>query len=344
MDRVLEIGGHAAGYCGRLHVHAGDDVVRVETGDTPPAWASTTAMDTYLHAGKRRIATSDPGLIRSLADKADIVVCEAGTADALLALGFDDWQTGVKLAITPFGLTGPKRNWRATPSTLLAMGGYTYLTGDPGRSPLTLPGHYVEFQAGALGYTSAVACRFNDTDDCIDLAMLDTVMSLSQFTTVRWHCTGEIRTRHGNDFYFVVPSNLYPCEDGWIYINIVPTFWDAFVVFVDMPELLVDERFMTNDLRIEHREVLHTLTAPFFGGQTRQALFERAEAVRVPLGMVQSLAEVLADPHLAERRFWHPAKVEGQPVKCPDLPFQLDDRQLRALELNEPRTTGDFGA
>ena len=29
-DRVLEIGNFAAGYCGRLLVHAGHDVVRVE--------------------------------------------------------------------------------------------------------------------------------------------------------------------------------------------------------------------------------------------------------------------------------------------------------------------------
>ena len=122
MDRVLELGGHAAGYCGRLFVQAGCDVARVETEERPPGWVSDEAMDLYLHAGKRRIRTDDAALIAELASKADVVVAEGATADAVGALGFDAWDAPVKTAITPFGRTGPKRNWQASTNVLLAMG------------------------------------------------------------------------------------------------------------------------------------------------------------------------------------------------------------------------------
>ena len=47
-----------------------------------------------------------------------------------------------------FGPDGPACDWQATGSVLLAMGGYTALTGDPGRAPLTLPGHSAEYPNG----------------------------------------------------------------------------------------------------------------------------------------------------------------------------------------------------
>jgi len=345
LDKVLEIGGYAAAYCGRLLCREGADVVRID-GVRPPAWASDFAMDLYLHAGKRRLATDDTGLIAELAARADIVICESDTADALDATGFDTWQCGVRLAITPFGRTGPKRNWRATPGILLAMGGYTHIIGDPDRAPLTLPGHYVEFQAGAIGFAAATANRFSGRDGAIDLSLFETVMSLSQFTTVRYHCAGEIRARHGNDFYFVEPSELYACRDGWVYIGIVPGFWDAFTVFIDRPDLLIDDRFTTNELRVRNRFALHAEIAPIIRGWTRAELTTRADETRIPLGVVLSFAEVLADPHLAARAAWEPltAAVEGSPaVRSPAVPFRINDTLPIERSLQLVTTRPDAG-
>ncbi len=321
MDRVLEIGGFAAGYCGRQFVRQGADVVRVDGHETWPGWSSTAASDAFLHAGKRRVADLADETLAELAGRADVVVCEAAIADALAQLGFDAWTTSVKIAITPFGLTGPKRNWQATPHTLLAMGGYTYLIGDEGRAPLSLPGHYVEYQSGALAHAAANACLLAERADSVDISMLETVMSLSQFTTVRWHCAGEIRGRHGSDFWFVVPSELFRCADGWAYVNIVPSFWDAFTVFLDKPELLVDERFTTNDLRMLNRDALHALTADVLAGLSKAELLDRAESCRIPLGVVLTLDEVLDDPHLNARQSWETVQmIDGRLIKVPRQP------------------------
>jgi len=336
-ERVLEIGEFAAGYCGRLFAHAGCDVVRIESEHPAPGWVSTAASDLYLHAGKRRVATTDPGLIAELAGRAQIVVAEAETADALEAMGFDAWQAPVKVAITPFGRTGPRRNWRATPHVLLAMGGYTQLMGDPDRAPLSLPGHYLEFQAGQYGYVAANACRLAGEARAIDIGMLEVLMSLSQFTTIQWHCMGEIRTRHGNEFWSVCPTNLYRLRDGWIYVNIVPAFWDAFTLFIDRPELLIDERFANNDRRMANRAALNAIIADVLIDMTKAEANRRAEECRIPAGVVQRLDEVLEDPHLATRGIWERVSArDGATVRSPGVPWRIDGVQRPELQVTDP--------
>ena len=80
------------------------------------------------------------------------------------------------VVISPFGLTGPKQNWQATPSTLLAMGGYTQIMGDADKAPLTLPGHYLEFQSGTLAYGVVQVSVLEDRRDLIDIGMFETLM------------------------------------------------------------------------------------------------------------------------------------------------------------------------
>ena len=343
VDRVLEIGGYAAGYCGRLFVDAGAEVLRVECAaldGAPPAWASDRAMDVFLHAGKRRLQLRDASLLAELAGAADVVICEAATAASLEALGFDDWQAPVQVALTPFGRTGPRRNAPATPSTILALGGYTYLMGDEGRAPLNLPGHYLEFQTGSLAYTAANACRIAGQTNRVDLSLFETTMACSQFTTVRWHCAQEIRTRHGSDFYFVSPSELYACKDGWVYVNIVPAFWDSFTLFIEQPELALDERFSDNDKRIANREELHRIVRRALADVPRAEVAERAEACRIPAGVVQTFAEVLNDPHLAARSFWQTVEMSnGEVLRVPAVSYRLNNRAPTPLTLTAPTET-----
>ena len=338
MDRVLEVGSYASGYCGRLFAQSGHDVVQVVSARKDPAWVSQASMDAYLHGNKRRIATSDVGLIAELASRCDVAILEAASADEIDASGFIDWSSKVKVAITPFGRTGPKRNWCATSSTLLAMGGYTNLMGDPERAPLTLPGHFVDFQSGGFAYSAAMAARYAESSAAIDVAKLEVIMALSQFTTVMWTCARVVRSRHANDFWTVVPTNLFRCVDGWVYMNIVPHFWDPFTTFLDRPELLLDERFETNAGRMKHRDALHLIIADILGKWTRAEILRKAEECRIPLGVVLSFREVLEDEHLRERQLWQ--QVSGpsrRSVTSPRVAWKIHgaqqaDTTLRNIE------------
>ena len=327
--KVLEVGSYAAAYCGRLWTRAGADVVQVALDKKAPGWVSNTASELFTDSGKRRVPGCSPDELATLANRADIVIAEAGKADELLALGFADWNTAIKLSITPFGLTGPKRNWRATPNVLLAMGGYTQVIGAPDRAPLSLPGHYLEFQTGALAYGVSQALHFSNKEDVIDLGMLEVLASLHHYTTVRYHADGQIRERRGSDLWFVVPSDLFACADGWVYLTITPSFWETFALLLDRPELIVDPKFADNDARMTNRYEVQKIIAACFAELTCAELEKKAHEFRVPLGIAQTPAEVMADTHLEDRNFWELAgNTPAGDIKSPGLPWRGLERTI----------------
>ncbi len=328
MDKVLEIGHFSAGFCGRLFAQNGAEVVRVKQED-PPAWASAQAMDVFLHSDKKVVDCQDKEEIKRLASKADYLILESTSADSALEWGIDDWDVSIKSIITPFGMTGPKRNWRASANVLLAMGGYTNCSGDPERAPLSLPGHYVEFQAGQFAYIAMNAAMHGKQRAAIDISMLECVMALSQFTTVQWSCADHIRSRHGNDFWWVVPTNMFRCADGWVFINITPNFWDACVAFLQRPELIIDARFETNALRMINRNALHEIIEEAVRFFSKSELRSRATECRIPLGVVMTFDEVLQDPHLLERDFWQTPSGDDD-LLIADLPFRFDGEKRNA--------------
>jgi succinyl-CoA---D-citramalate CoA-transferase len=323
--RVLEFGDNAAaGYCGRLFQLFGAEVIRVDLPGAQPANDRELALDIYLHTGKKRSAidylTADgEALLHTLAGESDIVVTDLVPLQ-LDQLNWSSFPAGLRVSISPFGLTGPYREWQGSGAILLAMGGYTFLMGDEDKAPLSLPINYVEYQSAQFAYTAALASHAfaNDCRD-IEVSMLETVLSLSQFTTVMWTCQKRIRSRHGNRFQNVYPVSLYSCKDGCVYINVLPNFWPALVALIGDESLLTDERFLTNQKREENQVELDAIINSAFSGYTMAELLELGQRkYRFPIGSAMTLQQVLDDGHLKARYYWHDIEIPGrQTIKAP---------------------------
>ncbi|MPZ99538.1 MAG: hypothetical protein GEU80_09440 [Dehalococcoidia bacterium] len=345
--RVLEVGGGpAAGYCGKLFARWGAEVIAVQRAEPLMASPADRSLDHYLHHGKQRVAldyTREEGrdLLDRLAGQCDVLVTDepARIIEPLRLLEAGEaGPPAVRVAITPFGLDGPYRDWEATPATLLALGGYTALMGDPGRAPLTLPIRYLEYQSGQLAYTAALAAHLGgrsvpDAPTVIDIGMLEVLASLSQFTTVMWTYAGRIRSRHGNRWENLHPTTLLPCADGWYGVNALPAFWPAYCYLIGHPELVDDPRFASNADRMEHADELDAIAFEAFEGKTRrQLLAEAQEQWRVPIGAALTFPELLEDDHLAARGFWEAADVDGKRVRMPGSGFRLAGRRSEPAE------------
>ncbi len=334
--RIIELGGPAAGYAGKLSARWGSEVIRIDdTSQTPdyPARTEHVAVDHYLHAGTTRVAldfshSNGLSLLQQLTAQADVIIADLPLA-RLQALGWSGLgsdKTKIRAAITPFGQTGPRREWSATSSVLLAMGGETFIMGDPGRAPLTVPGRYLDYQAGQYAYTAIFAALRTPTSTtkAIDISQYEVALSLHQFTTVMWTFNERIRTRHGNDFGVIHPITLYPCKDGWWGVNADLTFWDAFTVMLGKPELATDPRFAAMPARIENAAALDAIVYEVLGDKTRAEILELGQVTcRVPTGVASTLPELLADPHLAARGYWQTLAVNGQRLKVPGSAFQF---------------------
>ena len=259
-------------------------------------------------------------LCRQLAASHDVIVTDASPADTrrhgLLGL-----PAAVVVSITPFGLTGPYADWAATDATLLALGGHTFLSGDPGRAPLTMPGHYPSYQAGSFAFVAAGSSLLARGPARIEVSVLEGLATLHQFTDTMWTEDGIIRGRHGNRWANLHPITLLPAPDGWFLISITPNFWAPFTKMIGREDLSAsDHPWSVVENRVRDADEIDKVILAALGSWPKQRVFQEGQGTwRIPAGYLQTLREVLDDAHLAERKFWQ--KGAGSTV-IPGSPYR----------------------
>jgi crotonobetainyl-CoA:carnitine CoA-transferase CaiB-like acyl-CoA transferase len=330
--RVLELSDveESAAYCGKLFARWGAEVVKVER---PGRAEPERALDAYLNGGKRRVSLVwDEAAGRDTLDRLshafDLVITDAPAREvrehALMTLGGN--KTRAVVSISPFGLDGPYADFEATAATLLALGGYTWLMGDPGRAPLTMPGQYPWYQAGTYAYIAALAAALDERragePAHVEVSVLECLASLHQFTDTMWTDQGIVRSRHGNRWENLCPTTLLPCADGWFGLNVLERFWIPFAHMVGHPEFTEDHPYATNAGRMQNEDGVEAAVMAALGTWTRERIFrEGQETWRVPIGTALSLQELLDDPHLDARAFWRPLGSSG--VRTAGSPFRF---------------------
>src|SRR5439155_12271972 len=139
--RVLDLTDESGFSCGKILADLGADVIKVE----PPGGDPTRRIDNFYfisyNTSKRGITLnleSSRGLdmLHQMAARADFLIetFPPGTLDyhALHQLN----SRLIVVSITPFGQTGPYRNYKGSDLIIMAMGGLMSLIGEPGKAPL----------------------------------------------------------------------------------------------------------------------------------------------------------------------------------------------------------------
>ncbi|MEE8422670.1 MAG: CoA transferase [Dehalococcoidia bacterium] len=316
--RVLDLSDAdgAAAFCGKAFVRDGGEVIRVERPDRP---SPAEALDRFLNGGKRRVAldlsaTADRSTLSELAATCDVLVTDLPARDVkaldLLALGSDAAPT-VRISITPFGLSGPYADWEASSSTLLAMAGHTWLAGDPGRAPLTMPWRYPQYQAGQFAFIAALAYRRGSVEasgrpHTVEISMFECLASLHQYTDTMWTFSGRVRRRLGNRFENNT-NLLLRCRDGWYEVSLPQNFWVQFAHMIGRGDIAEAGPLSTAAGRIEHHDELVEVIDEALGDWTAERIMREGQEVwRVPIGHAASLGELLDDEQLAQADFWRP--------------------------------------
>ncbi len=364
---VLDLSGDLGVYCGKLLADVGADVIKVEPpgGDpmrhTGPFIEGADSPESSIHwrhynTNKRSITldiTSDAGrdLLPRLAGKADVVLesFQPGYLD-LLGLGYEQLGDGnpglIYASLTPFGQTGPYRDYRGSDLVGFAMGGYMFVTGWPENPPNKLWGLQAYQTTSNRAYIGILIALFHrlatGEGQYIDVSMQEAVATTTEHVNTAYNYTGENAVRcgfrHGGQFIAT-----WQCKDGYVSITTnTQKAWDdlrAWMAKDGMAGDLMDEQY--NDrfiLRGDYGSHIEELVEAWTLTHTRQEITDWGQANHHPWGPVTTASELLDSEQLWDRGFYQKIidPQTGAEVVYPGAPYKMSESGWR-LESSAPQ-------
>ena len=347
LSRVL-----ACPFASMILAELGARVIKVEqpgSGDETRTFEPRLAQDSaYYFACNRSKESitvnlrSDEGkqTVRKLAQKADVVLenFPAGTLGrygldyaALCALN----ERLVYVSCTGFGQTGPYAHKKGYDTVFQAMGGLMSLTGERGGGPVK-PGLPVADLTSGLWIAIAILAALEGRNrtgrgSYVDFSMLDGQVALLTLAAARYFALGEVPPRLGTEHPGRVPSATFRCKDGkYAHVTASDQHWQPLCKALGIEGW--GARFDSNALRVEHREeVMRMLTAEI-ERMPRSEVLAKLDAADVPIGPVNDVAEILADPHVRARElvgsFDYPGVGEFKALALPYKFLGWDNPQV----------------
>ncbi len=250
-------------------------------------------------------------IIRALANKVDVVI-ENFPVGTLTRYGLDYATLSalnarlVMLSCTGFGQTGPYANKKGYDTVFQAMGGLMSLTGEKGGGPVKPGLPVADLTSGlwvAIAILSALQGRTHTGRGAyVDFSMLDAQVTLLTLAAARWFALGEVPPRLGTEHPGRVPTATFLCaDDRYAHITASDQHWGPLCQALGLQAWGADPRFADNAKRVAHRDEVMTQLTQTIRAFTRAQLITLLDAADVPIGPVNSVADILQDPHVAAR-------------------------------------------
>ena len=380
--RVLDLSRVLAGpWAGQILADLGAEVIKVErpgNGDDTRAWGppflkdaygeSTGEAAYYLSANRNKQSvtidfTKPEGqqLVRELAAKSDILI-ENFKVGGLQAYGLDYASLKalnpdlIYCSITGFGQTGPYAKRAGYDFMVQGLGGLMSLTGRPegeeGAGPVKVGVALTDILTGlysAVAILAALAHRQHDGGgQHIDMALLDVQVACLANQAMNYLTTGVAPQRLGNAHPNIVPYQDFPTADGDFILTVGnDSQFRKFAEVAGRSEWVDDPRFATNKLRVANRGVLVPLIRQATVFKTTAEWVAQLEAVGVPCGPINDLAQVFADPQVQARglamqlphalaglvpQVASPIRLSETPVEYRNAPPLLGEHTQQVLE------------
>jgi crotonobetainyl-CoA:carnitine CoA-transferase CaiB-like acyl-CoA transferase len=341
-------------FCTMMLGDMGATVVKVEPpprGDDTRLWGPpfVNGISTYflsINRNKRSIGLNlkspeGQDVLWKLVDRADVLV-ENFRPGVLEKLGFGYDAVSrrnprlIYASISGYGQTGPYRNRPGYDVVAQGESGIVDLTGEPDRQPVKVGASIADIVAGLYAYQGillAMLARYRTgKGQRIDVALLDGMISTLTYQAMSYFATGKSPTRMGTRHPSIVPYETFATKDGFVNIGAAnEKQWQNLCRALGFPELALDPRFDTMAGRLTNYTELRAILDAALRKLTRAETFELLAKYELPVGPINTVAEVLEDPHIHAREMvqelthpeYGPLRYVGIPVKLSDTPGGL---------------------
>jgi len=234
----------------------------------------------------------------------------------------------VVTSITGFGQDGPYRDRPAFDMIVQGIAGGMSLTGEldgkPVRSGLPIGDMCAGMNAAIATLAGLLRAGRDGTGSRVDVAMLDTQVSLLGYVATYYLVSGAVPGRQGRQHMSIPTYRAFTCGDGKdiVVTANTPKMWEGLCRALGVPELLTDERFTDNDARRDHAVELAAVLEPAALRFGSAELLERLGEQSVASAPINTIDATLADPHVRargmvveHRRGGETVGVVGDPLK-----------------------------
>jgi len=364
--RVLEFAGLIGGYAGKLYAHYGADVIHIEPPEGDPLrWEGPFYKDQqglesslkyqYHNTGKRSLVLD----IRREEGK-EIFLKLIKTAGVLienfppgylesLGLGYAQLRKEnprlVHTSITPFGQTGPYRDYPASDLTLMALGGFLNLAGVEDNKPSLAYGEQA-YMMGMLYAAYSSLAAFMEAEESgegqfVDVSMQACVVTALENAAQYWDLEKTIRRASGG---VEAGNGVYRCKDGFVFVmfgmghNVY--LWKPFPQWLrdegmEEEAKIFDEEKWTDPVfrkTPEARKIFKEIFEKFAMKHNKLYLYEESQRRKCICYPVSDPKDVYENPHFQARKFFktltHPVlggeiHYPGEPCLLEKIPWQL---------------------
>jgi len=335
--RILDLTGPEGVFCGKLLADYGAEVIKVEPpsgdstrqrppfiGDDPSSEQSSYFL--FYNTNKKSVTVDlekpeGRDLFKKLIVSADVLI-ESFPVGYLKSLGldFDSIQPGnpglIMASITPFGQTGPWKDYKSTDLIALAASGFMQITGDPDGPPLRQGNEQSHFPGSQHAATAIMGALFyrdmqGGSGQYIDVSMQEAMITYytDAHPALAWMQRGENVTRVGTNSTLVIPLGAYPSKDGWISAGIItPREWENLSQWMyevtGNEEILNDDYKGGNQDRAPFNDIITALVIDFTTRFTSDELFHQGQERNLVFIPVNAVSDLLNDPQLDSSNFW----------------------------------------
>jgi crotonobetainyl-CoA:carnitine CoA-transferase CaiB-like acyl-CoA transferase len=343
----------------------GATVVKVEPpprGDDTRLWGPpfVNGISSYflsINRNKRSIGLNlktpeGQEVLWKLIDRADVLV-ENFRPGVLEKLGFGYAAVSkrnpriVYASISGYGQTGPYKDRPGYDVVAQGESGVVDLTGEPDRQPVKVGASIADIVAGLYAYQgillALLARHRTGKGQRIDIALLDSLISVLTYQAESYLATGRSPKRLGTRHPSIVPYETFETKDGFVNVGAAnEKQWQNFCRALGFPDLAFDSRFNTMAGRISNYDELRSILGAEMKKYTRAEAFELLAKYELPVGPINTVAEVLEDPHIHAREMvqelthpeYGPLRYVGIPVKMSDTPGAMQSPPPRFGEHN----------
>lgn len=377
--KVIEYGNLiSAPFCAKIFADMGAEVIKIEQpccgddsrrmepfmNDIPGLERS--GLFQYLNMNKKGITLNPETatgrkILLQLLKEADVFI-ENNPPKRMKALKLDYARVKqvnlriVMTSITPFGQTGPYKDYKSSELINAHMGGVGYDSVrevDISREPIKAPAHIFGFQAGLSAATATVAAVFQQSvtgeGTYLDVSEQESIIQ-NMHSVFRYYYNKQIVNR--TDVLDRAPAHILPCKDGYIHhANMEESEWWRFVDLMGNPEWAKNELFADYTLRSQYWDALKPLILDWTKDHTMDEIYRGSQERGSAIGALYTAKDMLSDRQMAARGFFveadHPEigklQYPGVPYRFSGIPKEQPSTAPLLGQNNEEILCGDLG-